>query len=79
MAINTPNSNSLNANWGTNCTSVDAIEAATGYDLLSAVPVSVQAALEGKMERGLPIKPQRHRRRASGAGAPLPAGIRWTK
>jgi endonuclease G len=52
IAVNTPNSNSLNSNWGTYRTSVDAIEAATGYDLLSAVSMSVQAALESKTDTG---------------------------
>jgi endonuclease G len=52
IAINTPNSNSLNSNWGTYRTSIDAIEAATGYDLLSAVSTSVQAAIEGKTDTG---------------------------
>jgi endonuclease G len=34
IAVNTPNINTTGA-WGTYRTSVDAIEAATGYDLLS--------------------------------------------
>jgi endonuclease G len=32
--------------WGTYRTSVDAIEAATGYDLLSNLSTSIQASIE---------------------------------
>lgn len=52
IAMNTPNTNSLSSSWGSYRTSVDAIEAATGYDLLSAVPVNVQNALEAKTDTG---------------------------
>jgi endonuclease G len=52
IAVNTPNLNSLSSDWGTYRTSVDAIEAATGYDLLSAVPMNVQAALENNTDTG---------------------------
>jgi endonuclease G len=50
IAINTPNTNSINSNWQTYLTSVDAIEAATGYDLLSNVSVSIQKVLEAKVD-----------------------------
>ncbi len=52
IAVNTPNDNSLNAVWGGYRTSVDAIEAAAGLDLLSALPTSVQNALEAKTDTG---------------------------
>jgi endonuclease G len=52
IAIDTPNDNSLSTNWGTYRTSVDAIEAATGYDLLSAVPTGLQNKLEAKADTG---------------------------
>jgi endonuclease G len=52
IAINTPNINSVNTNWAVYRTSVDAIEAVTGYDLLSALPVSVQAAIEATIDNG---------------------------
>ncbi|TGE07683.1 DNA/RNA non-specific endonuclease [Hymenobacter fodinae] len=53
IAIDMPNTNGIrNTDWGTYRTSVDAIEAATGYDLLSALPVEVQAAIESKVDAG---------------------------
>ena len=50
IAVNTPNSNSINSNWKNYRTSVDAIESATGYDLLSNVPASVQTAIESVVD-----------------------------
>jgi endonuclease G len=50
IAVNTPNVNSINTNWKTYRTSVDAIESATGYDLLSNVPASVQTAIESVVD-----------------------------
>ncbi|TPG63798.1 DNA/RNA non-specific endonuclease [Hymenobacter nivis] len=52
IAIDTPNDNSLRTDWGTYRTSVDAIEAATGLDLLSAVPVGIQQTIEAKTDNG---------------------------
>jgi endonuclease G len=52
IAINTPNDNSLSTNWGSYRTSVDAIEATTGYDLLSALPASIQSTLEARTDTG---------------------------
>ncbi|MCC9167881.1 DNA/RNA non-specific endonuclease [Pontibacter harenae] len=52
IAIDTPNSNSINANWGAYRVSVDEIEAATGLDLLSALPESVQATVEASVDNG---------------------------
>jgi endonuclease G len=52
IAIDTPNINSINTNWGVYRTSVDAIEAATGLDLLSNLPVEVQEVIEAKTDGG---------------------------
>jgi endonuclease G len=52
IAIDTPNINSINTDWGVYRTTVDAIEAATGLDLLSNLPVEVQAAVEAKIDAG---------------------------
>ena len=52
IAIDTPNDNSVSTTWGTYRTSVDAIEAATGYDLLSAVPTAVQQVIEARVDNG---------------------------
>jgi endonuclease G len=51
IAVDMPNSN-LSAAWGGYRTSVDAIEAAAGLDLLSALPASVQNALEKRVDTG---------------------------
>lgn len=50
IAINTPNNNSVNSDWKTYRTSVDAIEAATGYDLLSAVSTTIQGTIESRVD-----------------------------
>ena len=52
IALDSPNDNSLNTAWGGYRTSVDFIEQATGLDLLSAVPGSVQSALEARVDAG---------------------------
>jgi endonuclease G, mitochondrial len=52
IAVNMPNDNGLSSSWGTYRTSVDAIEQATGYDLLSAVKASVQNAVEAQVDAG---------------------------
>jgi endonuclease G len=52
IAVDMPNDNGLSLDWGTYRTSVDAIEAATGYDLLSNLPLGVQAAIESKVDTG---------------------------
>ena len=48
IAIDTPNDQTINSDWKTYITTIDAIEAATGYNLLSALPVSLQATIEAK-------------------------------
>jgi endonuclease G len=52
IAVDTPNDNGLSSDWAGYRTSVDAIEAATGYDLLSAVPTAVQGAVEARVDNG---------------------------
>lgn len=52
IAVDTPNNNSLNTDWASYRTTVDAIEAATGYDLLSAVPVATQRTVESRVDAG---------------------------
>jgi endonuclease G len=52
IAVNTPNTNSVNSAWGGYRTSVDALETATGLDLLSALPLSVQNTLEARADTG---------------------------
>jgi endonuclease G len=52
IAVDMPNDNSIDVEWGGYRTSVDAIEAATGYNLLSALPESIQAIVEAKVDNG---------------------------
>ncbi len=52
IAIDIPNDNNLTDSWEDYRTSVDAIEAATGYDLLSAVAPAVQQQLERRIDQG---------------------------
>lgn len=52
IAIDTPNENGLNLNWGSYRTSIDAIEADTGLDLLSAVPAALQQVVEARIDTG---------------------------
>jgi len=52
IAVNTPNTNNVSSAWGTYRTSVDEIEAATGYDILSKVAPGVQRVIEAKVDNG---------------------------
>ena len=52
LAVDTPNDNALNADWKQYLTSVDKIEAATGLDLLSALPSAAQARLQKLVDSG---------------------------
>jgi endonuclease G len=52
IAVNTPNANDILTTWGTYRTSVDAIESATGYDLLSNIPTEIQTIIESKIDNG---------------------------
>lgn len=52
LSVNTPNINSINSNWKLYITTMDAIEKATGFTLLSALPQSVHDALKVKVDPG---------------------------
>ena len=55
IAVNIPNRQSAdngNKNWYDYLVSVDAIEAATGYDFFSELPKSLQQTLESKVDKG---------------------------
>jgi endonuclease G len=52
IAIDTPNSNSINSSWGQYRTTVNAIEAATGYDILSMLPDTIESILESSVDTG---------------------------
>ncbi len=52
IAINTPNDNAINSAWGGYRTTVDAIEVASGLDLLSALPLGVQNVVEARTDMG---------------------------
>jgi len=51
IAVNTPNVNTANTDWKTYRVSVRDIEKATGYNLLSALPQSVQDVIETTVDR----------------------------
>ena len=50
IAANIPNSNTVNANWKIYRTSINSIEAATGYKFLTALPTSVQTVLKAEVD-----------------------------
>ncbi|MFD2515590.1 DNA/RNA non-specific endonuclease [Pontibacter locisalis] len=52
IAVDTPNSTSISSSWGTYRTTVDAIEAKTGYNILSNVSSSVQSVIEARVDSG---------------------------
>ena len=52
IAVDTPNDNSLSAGWGQYRVSVDAIEAATGLDVLSSVQTAPQQVVEARVDTG---------------------------
>ena len=52
IAIDTPNDQSISTSWGTYRTSVDATEAATGLELLSAVLTAIQQTIEARTDNG---------------------------
>ena len=52
IAIDTPNENSISTSWGQYRTSVDAIEATTGLDMLSVIPASIQQIVGSKVDTG---------------------------
>ena len=52
LAVDTPNDDSISPDWRQYLTSVDKIEAATGLDLLSALPPEAQARLQRLVDTG---------------------------
>ncbi|GAA4361175.1 DNA/RNA non-specific endonuclease [Hymenobacter saemangeumensis] len=52
IAVDMPNSTSISTSWGSYRTTVDAIETATGYNLLSAVNSTVQSTIEARVDSG---------------------------
>jgi endonuclease G len=52
VAIDTPNDNSISPQWNQYLTSVDKIEAASGLDILSALPAATQAQLQKVVDSG---------------------------
>ncbi|GGF10515.1 DNA/RNA non-specific endonuclease [Hymenobacter cavernae] len=50
IAVDTPNDNSISPDWHQYRVSIDAIEAATGLDLLSKLPPDVQTRLQAKVD-----------------------------
>jgi endonuclease G len=53
IAVNTPNINSINSDWTKYIVTVRSIEQATGYNLLSALPQSVQDVIENAKDSGI--------------------------
>lgn len=53
IAVDMPNVQTVNSHtWGYYRTSVDAIEAATGYDFISSVPTAIQSVIEAAIDNG---------------------------
>lgn len=53
IAVDMPNNQTVNNQpWGYYRTSVDAIEAATGYDFLNNVPTNIQSVIEAQVDNG---------------------------
>jgi endonuclease G len=52
VAIDTPNDNSISPDWKQYLTSVDKIEAASGLDILSALPLATQTQLQKLVDGG---------------------------
>jgi endonuclease G len=52
VAIDTPNDNSISPDWNQYLTSIDKIEAASGLDILSALPLATQTQLQKVVDNG---------------------------
>jgi len=50
IAVNIPNINSASSNWKNYRISIDALESITGYDFLNRLPLSLQAAIEARVD-----------------------------
>ena len=53
IAVNLPNQNGISSDWRSFRVSVDTVEAMTGYDFFSNVPVSIQNAIESTVDSQL--------------------------
>ncbi|WP_158826503.1 DNA/RNA non-specific endonuclease [Mucilaginibacter lacusdianchii] len=53
IAVNTPNNNSVDPNWTKYLCTVRDIEKATGYNLLSKLPKSIQDVIESRKDAGI--------------------------
>ncbi|NEQ96558.1 MAG: DNA/RNA non-specific endonuclease [Cyanothece sp. SIO2G6] len=49
IAVNVPNADQVDDDWRTYRVTVDALESATGYDFLSAIPTDIQAVIESRI------------------------------
>ena len=80
IAVNMPNEPGVrNVDWHTYITTVDAIEALTGYDLLALLPDDVEAAVESSTQPPLAAidgSDSAQRGRARRLSAPPPRSIR---
>lgn len=52
IAVNTPNDNSVSSDWKSYLTTINDIEAATSYRLLSNVPANIASVLKAKLDSG---------------------------
>ena len=52
IAVNTPNDNNVSSDWKSYSTSINDIESATSYRLLSSVPASIASVLKAKVDNG---------------------------
>ena len=52
IAVDTPNDQAVSPDWSRYRVSIDALEAATGLDLLSSLPPDVQARLQARADTG---------------------------
>ncbi len=50
IAVDMPNENGISQDWQQFKTSIDKLEADTGYDFLSAVPSDIQSAIESRVD-----------------------------
>jgi endonuclease G len=50
IAVDMPNANNISLNWQNYITTVDAIEAATGYNIMTNIPVALQTVLEARAD-----------------------------
>ena len=54
IAVIMPNQNSINSDWHTYLTTVDAVEALTGYDFFANVPDAIENSIEAGVDGNNP-------------------------